>query len=286
MKLFHKKCAGMKYREYLKSKKRIVVKIGTSSLSFTGGRINFHRIEKLASVLCVLRKKGLQMILVTSGAIGVGAARIGMTERPRELSRKQALAAIGQAELIKIYQKFFEEHSQKVAQVLLTKDVVEIPERNRNARRTLSRLLEMGLIPIINENDTIATNEIEFGDNDTLSAYVACLVEADLLIILSDIDGLYSADPRTDASAEIIHSVHEITPELEKLASGAGSSFSTGGMVTKISAAKICQQAGVDCVITSGSDPAVIFDILEGEKVGTHFVAGKFPVVQNELHCP
>jgi glutamate 5-kinase len=271
----------MKYRVNLRDKKRIVIKVGTSSLSFANGRINFHLIEKLARVVSLLRKQGLQVILVTSGAIGVGAARIGMTERPRELTRKQALAAIGQAELIKIYQKFFEEYNQLVAQVLLTKDVVEIPERNRNARRTLSRLLEMGLIPIINENDTIATNEIEFGDNDTLSAIVACLVEADLLIILSDIDGLYSADPRTDPSAKIIPSVHEITPELEKLASGAGSSFSTGGMVTKIAAAKICQQAGVDCIIASGSDPAVIFEILEGKKIGTHFFAGPSSIIHN-----
>jgi len=273
----------MKFRENLKSKNRIVVKIGTSSLSFPNGRINFHRIEKLARILSQLRKKGMQVILVTSGAIGVGAARIGMTERPRELTRKQALAAIGQAELIKIYQKFFEEYNQLVAQVLLTRDVVEIPERNGNARRTLERLLEMELIPIINENDTIATNEIEFGDNDTLSAIVACLVEAGLLIILSDIDGLYSADPHMDPAAEIIHSVHEITSELEKLASGAGSSFSTGGMVTKISAARICQQAGVDCIIASGSDPGVILEILEGKKIGTHFVAGPPSVIQNEL---
>jgi glutamate 5-kinase len=281
--LFRQMNNFMKFRVKLKNKKRIVIKVGTSSLSFHNGRINFHRIEKLARVLSLLRKKGLQVILVTSGAIGVGAARIGMIERPRELPRKQALAAIGQAELIKIYQKFFEAYNQMVAQVLLTKDVVTIPERNRNARRTLSRLLEMELIPIINENDTIATNEIEFGDNDTLSAIVACLVEADLLIILSDIDGLYSADPRTDPSAEIIHTVHEITPELEKLASGAGSSFSTGGMVTKISAAKICQQAGVDCVITNGSDPAVIFEILDGKKVGTHFVAGLPSAIPNVL---
>ena len=272
---------SMKFRENLRTKKRIVIKIGTSSLSFAGGRINFHRIEKLARVLSLLRKNGSQVLLVTSGAIAVGAARIGMTERPRELARKQALAAIGQAELIKIYQKFFEENNQLVAQVLLTKDVVTIPELNRNARRTLARLLKMELIPIINENDTIATNEIEFGDNDTLSAIVACLVEADLLIILSDIDGLYSADPRTDPSAEIIHTVKEITPELEKLASGAGSSFSTGGMVTKISAAKICQQAGVDCVIASGYDPAIIFEVLEGKKVGTHFIAGQTSSVFN-----
>lgn len=265
----------MEFRKILKNKKRIVVKIGTSTLSFANGRINFHRIEKLADVLSALRKKGIQVILVTSGAIGVGAARIGMTQRPKELDRKQALAAIGQAELMRMYQKFFEEHNQLVAQVLLTKDVVSIPRRNQNARRTLDRLLDMEIIPIINENDTIATYEIEFGDNDTLSAIVAALIEADLLVILSDIDGLYSADPRIETSAEIIHSVFEITPDLEKLASGASSSFSTGGMVTKIAAAKICMEAGLDCIITNGSEPSVIFDILEGKKVGTHFIAGQ-----------
>jgi glutamate 5-kinase len=265
----------MEFRKTLKNKKRIVVKVGTSSLSFSNGRINFHRIEKLANVLSKLRKNGIQVILVTSGAIGVGAARIGMTQRPRELTKKQALAAIGQAELIKIYQKFFEAGNQLVAQVLLTKDVVEIPQRNENAKRTLIHLMEMNIIPIINENDTIATYEIEFGDNDSLSAIVATLVDADLLLILSDIDGLYSADPRTDPSAKIIHSVTEITPELEQLASGAGSSFSTGGMVTKIAAARICQQAGLDCIITNGAEPSIIMKILDGEKIGTHFIAAR-----------
>jgi glutamate 5-kinase len=263
----------MDYREALKDKRRIVVKIGTSSLSYPNGRMNFHSIEKLAYVLSAIRRRGVQVVLVTSGAIGVGAGRLGLTERPKELAKKQALAAVGQAALMKIYQKFFEEYNQTVAQVLLTKDVVTIPSRNQNANRTLHKLLDMDIIPVINENDTMATNEIEFGDNDTLSASVASLIEADLLVILSDIDGLYSADPRTEISAEIIHSVLEITPELEQLASGTGSSFSTGGMVTKITAAKICQQDGIDCLITSGSDPAIIFDILAGKVVGTHFVA-------------
>ncbi len=263
----------MDYRDVLKNKHRIVVKIGTSSLSYPNGRMNFHSIEKLAYVLSAIRGNGTEVLLVTSGAIGVGAGRLGLTERPRELDKKQALAAVGQAELMKIYQKFFEEYNQTVAQVLLTKDVVTIHSRNQNAKRTLIKLLEMNIIPIINENDTIATNEIEFGDNDTLSAIVASLVDADLLVILSDIDGLYSADPKTEESAEIIHSVLEITPELEQLATGAGSSFSTGGMVTKISAAKICLKDGIDCIITSGSDPAIIFDILQGKEVGTHFVA-------------
>jgi glutamate 5-kinase len=271
----------MDYREVLKNKHRIVIKIGTSSLSYPNGRMNFHSIEKLAYVLSAIRRRGVQVILVTSGAIGVGAGRLGLTHRPKELAKKQALAAVGQAELIKIYQKFFEEYNQIVAQVLLTKDVVTIPSRNQNAKRTLIKLLDMDIIPIINENDTIATYEIEFGDNDTLSALVASLVDADLLVMLSDIDGLYSADPRKEIKAKIIHSVLEITPELEQLASGAGSSFSTGGMVTKISAAKICLKDNIDCLITSGSDPAIIFDILEGKEVGTHFIAKKENIIHH-----
>jgi len=235
--------------------------------------MNFHRIEKLTNVLSAVRRKGIQVVLVTSGAIGVGSGRLGLTHKPRELSKKQALAAVGQAELIKIYQKFFSENNQIVAQVLLTKDVVSIPSRNQLAKNTLIKILDMGIIPIINENDTVATYEIEFGDNDTLSAMVATLIDADLLVMLSDIDGLFSADPRIDKSAKIIHSVFEITPELENLASGAGSSFSTGGMTTKISAAKICLKDGIDCIITNGFDPEVIFEILEGKETGTHFVA-------------
>jgi glutamate 5-kinase len=271
----------MDYRKVLKNKHRIVVKIGTSSLSYPNGRMNFHSIEKLAYVLSAVRRRGVQVILVTSGAIGVGAGRLGLTQRPPQLAKKQALAAVGQAELMKIYQKFFEEYNQTVAQVLLTKDVVSIPSRNQNAKRTLHKLLDMDIIPIINENDTIATYEIEFGDNDTLSAIVASLVEADLLVMLSDIDGLYSADPRTELAAEIIHSVLEITPELEQLASGAGSSFSTGGMITKISAAKICLKDNIDCIITSGSDPAILFDVLAGKEVGTHFVADQEKTVRH-----
>jgi glutamate 5-kinase len=263
----------MDYRSVLKDKHRIVIKIGTSSLSYPNGRMNFHSIEKLSYVLSALRRQGKQVVLVTSGAIGVGSGRLGLTKRPSELAKKQALAAVGQAELMKIYQKYFEEYNQIIAQVLLTKDVVVIPSRNFNAKSTLIKLLEMDIIPIINENDTISTFEIEFGDNDTLSAIVSSLVDADLLVILSDINGLYNADPHIEESAEIIHSVHEITPELEKLASGAGSSFSTGGMVTKISAAKICLKDGIDCIITSGSDPAILFDVLAGKEVGTHFVA-------------
>jgi glutamate 5-kinase len=263
------------YRESLKYKKRIVVKIGTSSLTYPNGRLNFQRIEKFALILSSLRKKGIQVTLVSSGAIGVGAGRLGMSEKPVELAKKQALAAIGQAELIKIYQKFFSDYNQIVAQVLLTKDVINNPVRHRNAKSTIERLLEMEIIPIINENDTISTYEIEFGDNDTLSAIVARLINSDLLIMLSDIDGLYSADPRLTDNAEIIHTVREITPELEKLANDTGTSFSTGGMKTKLSAARICNEENIDVIITNGSVPENIYGIMEGKEIGTHFLPKK-----------
>lgn len=271
----------MKYRGILKIKKRIVVKIGTSTISYSNGRLNFQLIEKLAYVLSAIRKGGIDIILVSSGSIGVGAGHLGLTAKPAKLAKKQALAAIGQAELIKIYQKFFEEYKQIIAQVLLTKDIVTIPKRQVNAKNTLIKLLSMGIIPIINENDTIATYEIEFGDNDTLSAHVAALISADLLIMLSDIDGLYSADPRTESSAKIIHTVHQITPQLEKHATNSGESFSTGGMKTKIAAVKICGDANIDTVITNGADPAIIFDILDGKKIGTHFIANENALTNN-----
>jgi glutamate 5-kinase len=266
----------MSPRRNLSLKKRIVVKVGTSSLSHPGGRLNFHQIERIAHVLSKIRAAGREVVLVTSGSIGVGAGRLGLTKKPEELAQKQALAAVGQAELIKIYQKFFDENNQKVAQVLLTKDVITHEVRHKNAQSTLWKLLEMGIIPIINENDTISVFEIEktvnFGDNDTLSAIVATLIKADLLIILSDIDGLYSSDPKMNNKADIIHTVYDLTPEIEKLASGTGSSFATGGMVTKLQAAEICRKAHIDTIITNGSKPDILFEILEGKEIGTLFV--------------
>lgn len=262
-------------RKDFKNKKRLVIKVGTSTLSYSNGRLNFRRMEKLAYTLSSLRSQGFQVVLVSSGAIGVGAGRIGLVEKPKDLPTKQALAALGQAQLMKIYQKMFEGYNQTVAQVLLTKDIMTIDERHDNAHRTLNKLMEIGIIPIINENDTISTDEILFGDNDTLSAMVARLVDADLLILLSDIDGLYSEDPKKNISASIIQSVEKITPELEKLAEGAGSSFSTGGMATKISAAKIVSQDGIDTIITNGNEPGVVFDIIDGKEIGTHFIAEK-----------
>ncbi len=273
----------MEYRNTLKYKKRIVIKIGTSTLSYLNGRLNFQLVEKLAKVLSEIKQRGIQIVLVSSGSIGIGAGRLGLTAKPDKLSKKQALAAIGQAELIKIYQKFFENNNQIVAQVLLTKDIVTIPGRQKNAKNTLKKLLSMGIIPIINENDTIATNEIEFGDNDTLSAHVAELISADLLIMLSDINGLYSADPKTESSARIIHTVHEITPQIEKIATDSGTSFSTGGMSTKIAAVKISSKANINTVITNGSDPAVVFKILDGEKIGTLFLAKSGKLIKNKV---
>jgi glutamate 5-kinase len=249
----------------------VVVKVGTSSLSYPNGKLNYQKIDKLASVLSEIQKSGKKVILVSSGAIAVGAGRLGLTSKPADLAEKQALAAIGQAGLMKIYQKLFEGYGQKVAQVLLTRDIVTISERRQNASNTLNMLLKMNVIPIINENDTVAVDEIVFGDNDTLSAYVACLVNAGLLVLMSDIDGLYSADPRQDPLAEIIPLITCINEDIESVAKGAGSSFGTGGMVTKISAAKVCREQGIPVNITNGANPEILYRILAGQPTGTLF---------------
>jgi glutamate 5-kinase len=249
----------------------VVVKVGTSSLSYPTGKLNYQKIDKLAAVLSQVQKSGKKVILVSSGAIAVGAGKLGLASKPVDLAEKQALAALGQAGLMKIYQRLFESYGQKVAQVLLTKDIVTISERRQNASNTLNMLLSMDVIPVINENDTVAVDEIVFGDNDTLSAYVACLVNADLLILLSDIDGLYSADPRQDPMAEIIPLITTIDEQVEKVAKGAGSSFGTGGMVTKISAAKVCCEQAIPVNITNGANPEIIYMILAGKPTGTLF---------------
>ena len=260
-------------RDILKDKKKIVVKVGTSTLTFKNGRLNFQRIERLAQVLSELQNEGRKTVLVSSGSIAAGSGRLGLVEKPKELAKKQALAALGQAELIKIYQKFFENCHKIAAQVLLTRDVMVLPERNKNARNTLNTLIDMNIIPIINENDTISTDEIVFGDNDTLSANVATLIGADLLIMCSDINGMYSADPKLDVNAKKISTVLEITPEIEELAKGAGTNFATGGMVTKISAAKLCMEKKINTVLINGDNPENILKVLRGEEIGTHFVA-------------
>ena len=250
---------------------RIVIKVGTSSLSYSNGRLNYQRLVKLAEAMSGIQRSGRKTILVSSGAIAVGAGRLGLDSRPSSLADKQALAAIGQAELIRLYQRFFGSRNQQVAQVLLTKDVVTNAERRINATNTLNELLSMDIIPVINENDTVATDEIEFGDNDTLSAYVATLANADLLVLLSDIDGLYSADPRKNPDARIIPEVTEITSELEKSATDTGSGFGTGGMSTKIAASAICRDAGIKVVITNGCNPEILWNIIEGKESGTLF---------------
>ncbi len=259
----------------LSQKKRIVIKVGSSTLSFSNGRINLQRIESLATVLTKIHQDEVEVILVTSGAVAVGGGILGINKKPHNLSEKQALAAIGQAELIRIYQKFFMEYDQVVAQVLLTKDSIVNPVRRENACNTLNSLLNMDILPIINENDTVSTQGVEFGNNDILSANVAVLIKADLLIMLSDIDGLYSADPKKVVNATFIPIVTEISPGLEKGARGSKNSFGTGGMTTKLDAVKICFEAGIDTILTNGKEPEIIYDIIKGKEIGTYFVSGK-----------
>ena len=256
-------------RETLKQSKRVVVKVGTSTLTYENGRLNLKRIERLAWVLSDLVNQGKEVVLVTSGAIGVGAARLSFAERPKEMRKKQAAAAVGQAVLIQIYQNFFKEYNQAIAQILLTKE--EIESRRNNTLNTLHTLLELDIIPIVNANDTISTYEIEFSDNDNLSAMVAEIIEADLLIILTDIDGLYDKDPRNTVDAKRISYVPEVTEEIHKMAGQKGSKFSVGGMATKVQAAEICQKAKVNMVVAYGDDPTVVHKIIDGEDIGTFF---------------
>lgn len=263
-------------REKIKEAKRIIVKIGTSSLTHENGKVNLNKMEKLARVLTDINNSGREVLLVSSGAIGAGMQRIGRNKRPEDLPLKQATAAIGQAILMQMYQKFFGEYNQVIAQILLTKDVIEDEIKKDNAKNTFETLLDLGVIPIINENDCISTTQIEgyrFGDNDTLSAMVAQLVQADLLILLTDIDGLYTADPKENSEAQLIHQVEDITPEIEDLAGGAGSKLGTGGMATKILAAKIAKQFGTDTIVASGENMEILGALLEGENLGTWFIA-------------
>ncbi len=260
---------------------RIVVKVGTSTLTRENGAVNLRNIDHLARTLSDLRGVGHEIILVSSGAIGVGTGKLGLKERPAVLRMKQAAAAVGQCELMHLYDKFFGEYGNTVAQILLTDEDVEHPERSEHLANTFSALLELGCIPVVNENDSVSSAEIEtghakvLGDNDTLSAIVARLCRADLLVLLSDIEGLYTADPRADPGAELIHRVEAITPELLSMAGGAGTRRGTGGMATKLSAAKVAMGAGVDMVITNGAEPERLYDIVEGRPVGTRFCAGK-----------
>ncbi|MCI8805670.1 MAG: glutamate 5-kinase [Clostridiales bacterium] len=262
------------YREKLNKHKRIVVKVGTTSLTYDNGCMDFKKIDNLSWVLTDLRNRGKDVILVSSGAIAVGADRLGLKERPKDIVGKQAASAVGQAVLMQIYQKFFMEYNQKVAQILITKGIFDHEVKRRNAKNTMEELLKLGVIPIVNENDTVAIEELnEFSDNDTLSAYVAKLLKSDLLIILSDIDGMYRGDPNINSDAEIIHTVFGVNDEIYSLAGGSNSSLGTGGMVTKVKAAKFVNDNGIDMIIASGEKPTVVFDIIEGKNVGTLFTA-------------
>lgn len=245
---------------------RIVIKVGTSTLAHSTGRLNIKRTTELCAVLSDLKNAGHEVVLVSSGAIGMGVGKLGLTEKPADIPTKQAAAAIGQCELMYTYDRLFTEYNHTVAQILLTGADFSAVDRHENFNNTIYRLLELGALPIINENDTIATDEIKVGDNDTLSSLVAVSVAAELLVILSDVDGLYSADPHKDESARLLTEVRGVSKEIEELAGGAGSALGTGGMKTKIHAAQICTKGGCDVVIANGKSPALLYDIVAGKQ--------------------
>ncbi len=254
---------------------RIAVKVGTSTLAHSTGNLNIRHIEELCKVLSDLKNAGNEVILVSSGAIGMGVGKLSLGKRPDDMPTKQAAAAVGQCELMYTYDKLFSEYNHTVAQILVTSPDIaegENNERGKNFRNTLLRLLELGVLPVINENDTIATEEIAVGDNDTLSALVARSCDADLLVLLTDIDGLYTSDPKTNSDAKLIEVVPEITPEIIACAGGKGSDLGTGGMATKLRAAQICTEGGIDMIIARGDLPSLLYDIIDGESVGTKFI--------------
>jgi glutamate 5-kinase len=251
---------------------RIVVKVGTSTLAHATGRLNIRHVEELVKVLSDLKNAGHEMILVSSGAIGMGVGKLNLPSRPTDVPTKQAAAAVGQCELMYTYDRLFTQYNHTVAQVLLTGDDVEYEQRRRNFENTMFRLLELGALPIVNENDTVATVEFGVGDNDTLGGIVARCVKAQLLVLLSDIDGLYTADPRKDPAARLIPVVEEVTPEILALADGKGSALAVGGMETKLRAAKMATAHGCDMVIANGDTPALLYDIVQGKQVGTRFL--------------
>lgn len=253
---------------------RIVVKVGTSTLAHPGGRLNIRHTEDLVKVWSDIKNAGHELIVVSSAATGLGVGKLQI-QKPKDITTKQAAAAVGQCELMYTYDRLFGQYNHTVAQMLLTWEDFDHENRLRNLRSTLERLLQLGAIPIVNENDSIAIEEYSLGDNDTLAALVAQCIHADLVVLLSDIDGLFTADPHSDPNARLIPVVEEITPEIERLAGGAGSSLGTGGMLTKVIAAKRATNAGVDMIITNGAHAEVLYDILEGKPVGTKFIGKK-----------
>ena len=260
----------------MSSKKRVVVKVGTSTLTHNTGRLNIRRVEMLVKTLADLQNAGHEIILVSSGAIGLGMSKLGLREKPKDTPTKQACAAVGQCELMYLYDNLFSNYSLNVAQLLLTKYIL-LEDRKINVQNALNRIIELGSIPIINENDTVAIDELELemGENDSLAANVAVLANADLLIIMSDIEGLFDKDPNKYDDAELIPVVPEITEEIKAIAGGAGSSLGTGGMATKIKAAEIAKKGGIDLIIMNGRDPRHLYKVFENKQVGTLFLADK-----------
>ena len=251
---------------------RIIIKVGTSTLTHATGRLNIRHVEELCKVISDVKNAGHEVVLVSSGAIGMGVGKLNLPSRPGDMPTKQAAAAVGQCELMYVYDKLFSEFNHTVAQILLTGEDMRDEGRHANFTNTMNRLLELGALPVINENDTVSTDEIAVGDNDTLSAIVAVSINADLLIVMTDIDGLYTADPRKNTDASLISEVREITPEMLAGAGGGGTALSTGGMATKLSAAKLCMAAGTDMIIVNGERPDVIYDALDGKPLGTRFI--------------
>ncbi len=256
----------------IKSAKRIVIKVGTSTLTYQNGSMNLKRIDRLAMTLCDLSNQGKEIVLVSSGAIGVAVGKLGFSKRPEDMVTKQAIAAVGQCELMMLYDRIFGGYNHSVAQILLTREDIDNQKRAENTKNTVNRLLELGIIPIVNENDTVSYDEIEIGDNDTLSAVVAKLINADLLILLSDIDGLYDSDPHKNKDARLLDIVYDVDA-VRDMADGAGTALGTGGMVTKLDAAKIATGNGINMVITNGEKTDAIYNILDGVIDGTLFIA-------------
>ena len=258
-------------RQKINNIKRMVVKVGTSTLTYDNGKLNLGRIDKLARTIADIKNRGIEVVLVSSGAIGVGVGKLGLKERPTLTREKQAVAAVGQCELMYLYDKMFSEYGYKTGQVLLTRDVIDIPERKENVMNTFSTLLDMHVVPVVNENDAVSVDEIVIGDNDTLSSVVSILTGADLLVILTDIDGLYDKDPRKYSDAVRISEVNEINDSIKEIAGGAGTSRGTGGMYTKVLAAERALDNGIPTVVCNGDNPAILYDVIEGKDVGTLF---------------
>ena len=262
--------------EYFRNCRRIVVKVGTSTLTHSTGHLNLRRIEALVKVLSDIKNSGIQVVLVSSGAVSAGVAKIGFGRIPETPEEKQAMASIGQSELMKIYDRFFSDYGHTVAQILMTKDVMEIPHRRAAADNTFRRLLEIRCIPIVNENDSVSTDELtKFGGNDILSAHVAIVCEADLLLNLSDVDGLYDSDPRSNPEAKLIERIDSLDERIYAIAGGAGTSRGTGGMIAKLNAAKLVTERGIPMFILNGHDPEILYTLLDGGHVGTYFSAEK-----------